>query len=44
LLVLALSHPGVDGVLATADIVEDLLLLRALDGKVVIGSMNRGGT
>ena len=35
--------PGVDGVLGTADILEDLLLLGALDGKVVIGSMNRGG-
>ena len=39
----ALARPGVDGVLGTADIVEDLLLLGALDGKVVIGSMNRGG-
>ncbi|WP_407286608.1 deoxyribose-phosphate aldolase [Streptomyces sp. BP-8] len=42
-LVLALSRPGVDGVLATADILEDLLLLGALEGKVVLGSMNRGG-
>lgn len=42
-LLVALSRPGVDGVLATADIVEDLLLLGALEGKVVIGSMNRGG-
>ncbi len=42
-LLTALSRPGVDGLLATADIVEDLLLLGALDGKVVIGSMNRGG-
>ena len=42
-LVLALSRPGVDGVLATADILDDLLLLGALDGKVVMGSMNRGG-
>jgi DhnA family fructose-bisphosphate aldolase class Ia len=42
-LCLALSRPGVNGVLGTADIVEDLLLLGALDGKVVIGSMNRGG-
>ena len=42
-LVLALSRPGVNGVLGTPDIVEDLLLLGALDGKVVIGSMNRGG-
>jgi hypothetical protein len=42
-LVLALSRPGVDGVLGTADILEDLLLLGALEDKVVIGSMNRGG-
>jgi DhnA family fructose-bisphosphate aldolase class Ia len=42
-LVLALSRPGVNGVLGTPDIIEDLLLLGALDGKVVIGSMNRGG-
>jgi hypothetical protein len=33
----------VNGVLGTPDIIEDLLLLGALDGKVVIGSMNRGG-
>jgi hypothetical protein len=39
----ALDHPGVDGVVGTADIIEDLLLLGALDDKVVIGSMNRGG-
>ncbi|MDF4250780.1 deoxyribose-phosphate aldolase [Streptomyces sp. WMMB303] len=42
-LVLALSRPGVDGVLASADILEDLLLLGALEDKVVLGSMNRGG-
>lgn len=42
-MVRALSRPGVDGVLGTADVVEDLLLLGALDDKVVIGSMNRGG-
>lgn len=42
-LVRALARPGVDGVLGTADVVEDLLLLGALDDKVVIGSMNRGG-
>lgn len=42
-LMVALSRPGVDGVLGTADIIEDLLLLGALDGKVAIGSMNRGG-
>ena len=39
----ALSRPGVDGLLATADIVEDLLLLGSLEDKVVITSMNRGG-
>lgn len=42
-LLVALGRPGVDGVMATADIVEDLALLGALDGKVVFGSMNRGG-
>ncbi|MFG6198650.1 deoxyribose-phosphate aldolase [Nonomuraea sp. JJY05] len=42
-LVLALSRPGVDGVLGTPDILDDLLLLGALEGKVAIGSMNRGG-
>ena len=42
-LCLALERPGVTGVLATADILEDLLLLGVLDGKVVFGSMNRGG-
>ncbi len=39
----ALARPGVDGLLATADIAEDLLLLGALEDKVVIASMNRGG-
>jgi len=39
----ALSRPGVNGILGTADVLEDLLLLGALDGKVVMGSMNRGG-
>ena len=39
----ALSRPGVDGVLGTPDILDDLLLMGALEGKVVIGSMNRGG-
>src|SRR5215467_10043461 len=42
-LCVALGRPGVDGVLATPDVLEDLLLLGALEGKVVIGSMNRGG-
>lgn len=42
-LALALSRPGVNGVLGTPDVLEDLLLLGALDDKVVVGSMNRGG-
>src|SRR5215472_13558306 len=42
-LCVALGRPGVGGVLGTADVLEDLLLLGALEGKVVIGSMNRGG-
>jgi DhnA family fructose-bisphosphate aldolase class Ia len=42
-LVTALSRPGVDGVLGTPDVLDDLLLLGALEGKVVVGSMNRGG-
>lgn len=39
----ALSRPGVDGVLGTPDILEDLLLLGLLEDKIVVGSMNRGG-
>jgi hypothetical protein len=42
-LLTALANPAVDGVLGTPDVIEELLLLGALDGKVVIGSMNRGG-
>ena len=42
-LCVALGRPGVNGVLGTADILDDLLLLGALDDKVVVGSMNRGG-
>ncbi|MCD2188964.1 class I fructose-bisphosphate aldolase [Actinomycetospora soli] len=42
-LVTALARPGVDGVLGTADVLEDLLLLGALEDKVVVSSMNRGG-
>ncbi|GAA4401149.1 Cgl0159 family (beta/alpha)8-fold protein [Tsukamurella soli] len=42
-LALALSRPGVDGVLGTPDIIEDLALLGLLDDKLVVGSMNRGG-
>ncbi|HEY8806180.1 MAG TPA: hypothetical protein VIN70_01165, partial [Candidatus Limnocylindria bacterium] len=40
---MALIHPDVDGLLATADIVDDLALDGSLDEKVVFGSMNRGG-
>ena len=39
----ALSVPGVDGVLASADIMEELAFLGALENVVAIGTMNRGG-
>lgn len=39
----ALQRPGVDGVLGTPDIIEDLALLGVLDDKIAVGSMNRGG-
>src|SRR6476619_2682031 len=39
----ALADPGVDGVLATSDILDDLLLLGALEGKVVFSWFHRGG-
>jgi hypothetical protein len=42
-IIVALSRPGVDGVLGSADVIEDLLLLGALNEKLAIGSMNRGG-
>ena len=42
-LAIALSRPGVDGVLGTPDIIEDLAILGLLEGKVAVGSMNRGG-
>lgn len=48
-----LSAEGIDGLMATMDILEDLFLLEScireaggasvLDGKVLIGSLNRGG-
>ncbi len=48
-----ISSPGIDGIIATTDIVEDLLILNALvrdaggpaflDNRVIIGSMNRSG-
>lgn len=39
----ALQQPGVDGVIATADIIDDLLLLEQLEDRLALGSMNRGG-
>ena len=42
-LVVALSSEAVDGVLASADIMEELALLGVLDGKLAFGTMNRGG-
>ena len=39
----ALRRPGVDGVLGTAEVLDDLALLGLLDDKVVVASMNRGG-
>ncbi len=42
-LLVALAHDGVDGVLASADIMEELALLGALAGKLAFGTMNRGG-
>ncbi len=42
-LLAAVSVPGVDGVLGSPDVIEDLLLLGALDHRLAFGSMNRGG-
>jgi DhnA family fructose-bisphosphate aldolase class Ia len=42
-LVTALERPGVDGVLGTPDVLEDLAILGALENKIAVGSMNRGG-
>ncbi|MGA1239752.1 MAG: Cgl0159 family (beta/alpha)8-fold protein [Ilumatobacteraceae bacterium] len=42
-LVRSLSNPNVDGVLGSADIVEELAWLGALESKLVFGTMNRGG-
>lgn len=39
----ALARPGVHGILASPDVLEDLLLLGALEEKLAFGSMNRGG-
>lgn len=42
-LLVALAHPRVDGVLASADIMDDLVVLGVLDDRVAVGTMNRGG-
>ena len=42
-LLTVLEHPRVDGVLGSAEIIDDLALLGALDDKVAVGTMNRGG-
>lgn len=42
-LLVALENTRVDGVLASADILEDLALLGALEDRVAVGTMNRGG-
>lgn len=48
-LMVTLSDPGCDGIMASPDVLEELACLTlpdgraVLDGKVVIGTMNRGG-
>ncbi|MEP6660753.1 MAG: aldolase [Acidimicrobiales bacterium] len=42
-LLTALEHPRVDGVLASSDIMDDLVFLGALEDRVAVGTMNRGG-
>jgi hypothetical protein len=42
-LLTALANPRVDGVLASADIMDDLVLLGAMEGRIAVGTMNRGG-
>ncbi|HEX3090356.1 MAG TPA: deoxyribose-phosphate aldolase [Ilumatobacteraceae bacterium] len=42
-LLTGLEHPRVDGVLGSAEIIDDLALLGALHDKVAVGTMNRGG-
>ncbi|MEN9643901.1 MAG: hypothetical protein RL238_570 [Actinomycetota bacterium] len=39
----ALAHPGCDGVLGSPDVLEELALLGALEGKLAFGTTNRGG-
>lgn len=42
-IVRALANPDVDGVLASADILEELSWLGVLEGRLAVGTMNRGG-
>ncbi|MFZ4720786.1 MAG: Cgl0159 family (beta/alpha)8-fold protein [Ilumatobacteraceae bacterium] len=42
-LLTSLAHPGCDGVLGSPDILEELALLGALEGKLAFGTTNRGG-
>jgi DhnA family fructose-bisphosphate aldolase class Ia len=42
-LVVSLAHPGVDGVLGSPDVLEELALLGVLENKLAFGTMNRGG-
>lgn len=42
-LVRVLASPGVDGVLGSADVLEELAWLGALENRLAIGTMNRGG-
>jgi len=42
-LMVALAHPGCDGVLGSPDVLEELALLGALEGKLAFGTTNRGG-
>ncbi len=42
-LMIALQNPQVDGVLGSADVIDELALLGVLDNKLVFGTMNRGG-
>jgi DhnA family fructose-bisphosphate aldolase class Ia len=42
-LIRALAVPGVDGILATPDLVEELAYFGALDNKLIFGSINRAG-
>ena len=42
-LVRGLAVDGVDGVMASADILEELAFLGVLEGRLAIGTMNRGG-